>query len=113
MNSSKDQKQIELKITEMVRRIFDGFGPEQIILFGSFENGTENADSDVDLLVVMRITTSRRKQAAEIDLKLVDIGLPKDVIVVTLEEVEKYRDIIGSIIYPALREGKVLYKRAA
>ena len=37
----------------------------------------------------------------------------KDIIVVTPEEVRKYRDVVGSIIYPALREGKVLYERAA
>jgi hypothetical protein len=34
----------------------------------------------------------------------------KDVIVVTAEEVEKYRDVVGTLIYPALREGKVLYE---
>ena len=113
MSSSRDQKQIEAKIEERVRRIVDGFGPERIILFGSFANGTADADSDVDFLVVIRVTTSKRKHAAEIDLALADVGLPKDVIVVTPEEVEKYRDVVGSIIYPALREGKVLYERAA
>jgi len=111
--SSRDQKEIEVKIAEMVRRIVDGFGPERIILFGSFATGTADADSDVDLLVVMRVTTSKRERAAEIDLALADIGLSKDVIVVTPEEVDKYQDVVGSIIYPALREGKVLYERAA
>jgi hypothetical protein len=47
----------------------------------------------------------------EIDVKLAGIGLPKDVIVVTAEEVEKYCDVVGTLIYPALREGKVLYER--
>lgn len=32
---------------------------------------------------------------------------------ITPEEVERYRDTVGTIIYPALREGKVLYERAA
>jgi len=112
MISARDQTQIEAKIAEMVRRIVDGFGPERIILFGSFANGTADADSDVDLLVVMPLNASKRKRAAEIDLALADVGLPKDVIVVTPEEVDKYRDIVGSIIYPALRDGKVLYERA-
>jgi len=39
--------------------------------------------------------------------------LPKDIIVVTPDEVERYRDVVGGIIYPALREGRVLYERAA
>jgi hypothetical protein len=59
----------------------------------------------------MPVTGSKRRTAVEIDLALAGIGLPKDVIVVTPEEVERYRDVVGTIIYPALREGKVLYDR--
>ena len=111
--TTKAREQAEAKIGEMVRRIVERFNPEKIVLFGSFASGTADADSDVDLLVVMPVSTSKRKQAAEIDMLLADVGLPKDVIVVTPEEVEKYRDVVGSIIYPALREGRVLYERAA
>jgi uncharacterized protein len=42
---------------------------------------------------------------------LYDIPVPKDIILVTPEEVERQRDVIGTIIRPALREGKVLYVR--
>jgi len=31
---------------------------------------------------------------------------------VTPEEFEKYRDVLGHILYPAVREGKVLYDAA-
>ena len=110
---TKAQEQAEAKIREMVRRIVEKFDPDKIILFGSFASGTADGDSDVDLLVIMPVTMSKRKQAAQIDLALADVGLPKDVIMVTPEEVEKYHDVVGSIIYPALREGKVLYERAA
>jgi hypothetical protein len=40
------------------------------------------------------------------------MGLPKDVIVVTPEEVERDRNLVGTIIHPALREGKVLHDRS-
>lgn len=100
-------------ISEMVRRIVEDFHPEKIILFGSDAHGTAGPDSDADLLVVMRPSGSKRKTAIQIDLALAGIGLPKDVIVVTPEEVDKYRDTVGTIIYPALREGKVLYERTA
>lgn len=100
-------------IDEMVRRIVGRFDPEKIILFGSHARGTGGPDSDADLLVVMRVAGSKRQAAVEIDLVLAGVGLPKDVIVVTPEEVERYRDTVGTIIYPALREGKVLYERAA
>ncbi|MDX9708015.1 MAG: nucleotidyltransferase domain-containing protein [Trichloromonas sp.] len=98
-------------IAEAVRRIVEGFAPEQIILFGSHARGTAGPDSDADLLVVMPVSGSKRRKAVEIDLALAEIGMPKDVIVVTPEEVERYRNVVGTIIYPAMREGKVLYDR--
>jgi predicted nucleotidyltransferase len=101
------------KIEEMVRRIVEGFDPEKIILFGSSARDEAGPDSDADLLVVMRVEGSKRQKAIEIDLALADLGVPKDILIVTPEEVERYRDIVGTIIYPALREGKVLYERAA
>jgi len=101
----------EQKISEMVRRIVEGFHPDKIILFGSYARGAAGPDSDADLLVVMPVKGSKREKAIEIDVELAGIGLPKDVIVVTAEEVEKYRDVVGTLICPALREGKVLYER--
>jgi len=101
------------KIEEMVRRIVEGFDPDKIILFGSRARGEADSDSDTDLLVVMRVEGSKRRKAIEIDLALAELGIPKDILVVTPEEVARYRDIVGTIIYPALREGKVLYERAA
>jgi predicted nucleotidyltransferase len=40
-------------ICRYVRALVDRFQPERVILFGSYAYGTPNADSDVDLLVVM------------------------------------------------------------
>ena len=99
------------KIDEMVRRIVAKFDPERIILFGSHARGTGGPDSDADLLVVMRPLGSRREQATQIDMELVGVDMPADVIVVTPEDVERKRDVLGTIIRPALREGKVLYER--
>lgn len=100
-------------IEEMVRRIVRYCNPHKIILFGSFARGTAGPDSDVDLLVVLPIEGPRRKKVVEIYRLLAGVGLPKDVLIVTPEELEKYRNIAGTIIRPALLEGKVLYERAA
>jgi predicted nucleotidyltransferase len=99
-------------IDSAVRRIVDRFHPVNIILFGSYARGTADADSDVDLLVVMKVKDSRRRQAVEIDLALSDRTFPPDLIVVTLEEFDKYRDTVGHILYPAVREGKILHDAA-
>lgn len=113
MDLPSDHKITLDRIEEMVRRIAQRFHPERIILFGSHARGTAGPDSDVDLLVVMKVLGGKRQQAMEIDMALADVGLPKDVIVVTPEEVAKYRDLVGTIIRPALLEGKVVYERAA
>ena len=106
-------KDPENKITEAVRRIVQRFRPEKIILFGSRARGDPSPDSDADLLVVMRVRGSRRRKAAQIDMALAGIGMPKDIIVITPEELERFRDIVGTVVYPAVREGKVLYDAAA
>lgn len=104
---------VQKKIEEMVRRIVERFHPQRIILFGSYARGQAEPDSDVDLLVVMPVSGSKRRMAVEIDLALAGMGLPKDIIIVTPEEMARSRDIIGTIVYPAVREGKVMYDRAA
>jgi predicted nucleotidyltransferase len=113
MDPRPDHKTTKDRIEEMIRRIAERFQPERIILFGSHARGTAGPDSDVDLLVVMEVAEGKRQQAIEIDMLLADVGLPKDVIVVTPEDVARYRDLVGTIIRPALLEGKVVYERAA
>jgi len=100
-------------IQAMVERIVERFRPEKIILFGSHARGDGTADSDADLLVVMNVNGSKRQQAVQIDLALEGIMLAADILVATPEEVERYRNCIGSIIREAVREGRVLYDRAA
>ena len=99
------------EIDEMVRRITERFDPDQIILFGSHARGTARPDSDVDLLVVMPVAGSKRETQIAIRCALHDIHVAKDIIVATPDEVERRRNIVGTIIRPALREGKVLYAR--
>lgn len=100
-------------IQEMARRIVEKFDPVQVILFGSYARGTAGPDSDVDLLVVMPVEGSRHERVVEIRVAINGMGLAKDVFVVTPEEVEKYRNVVGTIIKEAVREEKVLYDRAA
>jgi uncharacterized protein len=100
-------------LDEIVNRIVRGFHPEKIILFGSRARGTAGPDSDVDLAVVMNVEGSKRQKATEIDLALFGVDVPIDVIVMRPEELERNRNQIGMLLYPALREGKVLYERAA
>ena len=58
----------------------------------------------------MPVAGSRRKKATEIEMTLLGIDLPVDLIVATPEEVERQRDKKGSIFHAALRDGVVLYE---
>ncbi len=101
------------QISQMVNRLVQVASPEQIILFGSRATGSARLDSDVDFLVVMPLTKSRRRTEGDLHAALVNSELAKDIIVVTPEELDRYRNVPGTIIQPALATGKVVYRRAA
>jgi predicted nucleotidyltransferase len=113
VQSAGSANTVQITIAEMVRRIVERFHPERIILFGSHARGTAGPHSDVDLLVVMQTQGSKRRCAVEIYGLLAGMGVPKDVIVVTPEEFEAYRDAPGTVIKTAWQEGKILHDRAA
>jgi len=96
-------------LDEVVRRIVEVAQPEKIILFGSAVRGEMGPNSDVDLLVVKPDVVHRGHLAGDIYVNLIGVGQAVDVIVVTPEDIERYRNAIGLVIEPALREGKVIY----
>ncbi len=99
------------KIQALVNRIAEQFHPDKVILFGSYARGTPTPDSDVDLLVIMQYSGRRLDLLQKIRKSLQDIPFPKDIVVRSPEEVEKYGRYIGTLLYPALKEGQVLYEK--
>jgi len=112
-NGMPKTKKLSVKaaIREMVRRIVKQFDPEKIILFGSQARGDAGPDSDVDLLVVMRVEGSKFDKTVEIRGTLHDIDVSKDVVVTTPEDFAWRSKHVGTIEYPAVKEGKVVYER--
>jgi len=106
------QIEIDNMLDEMVKKIVEQFHPDKIILFGSYARNEYTEDSDFDILVVMPVENSQRQKANEIDLALSDRTMPMDVIVVTPEQFDRQKNLIGTIVYQAAREGKVIYERA-
>jgi predicted nucleotidyltransferase/DNA-binding XRE family transcriptional regulator len=100
------------EVRAMVVRVVDLFQPEQVILFGSHARGDARPDSDVDLLIVMRASGSRRETQLNVRRSLRDIPLPKDVVVTTPEDFAWRREVVGTIERAASREGRVLYARS-
>jgi predicted nucleotidyltransferase len=99
----------ERTIQEIVRRIVEVAHPQQIVLFGSAARGNMGPHSDVDLLVVIERQVHRRRLAQSIYCNLVGVGFAADVVVVTTEDLRRYKERPGTVIRSALAEGKVIY----
>ena len=66
--------------------------------------------SDVDLLVVMPDGVHRRHTAQHLYRALMRLGIAKDIVVVTESDVRLYGDNPSLVLYPALREGREIYR---
>ena len=99
----------EKDLEELVRRIVEVADPEKIILFGSAATGRMGAHSDLDVLVIKGGSYDHHALTVDIYAALSDIEYPKDILVVTPEQVERYKDSFCLVLYPALREGKAIY----
>ena len=98
-------------ISTMTARIVRNFHPVQIILFGSHARGEADPQSDVDLLVVLSELTDKRKTAVDIRRTLADLPVAKDIFVTTPEELARQRNLVGTTLRAAQREGEILYER--
>jgi predicted nucleotidyltransferase len=107
MSRITKKTKMQVQIDRMVKRIVRKFHPEKIILFGSHARGDAGPDSD--LLVVLPVEGSKREKRIEIRLALHDIKVAKDILVSTPGEFGWRKDFVGTIEWPAAREGKVLY----
>ena len=99
----------EETLKEIIRRIVKVAQPEKIILFGSAARGEMGPHSDVDLLVVKRGKFHQGRLTGQIYMNLHGVGQAVDVILVTPEQVERYRKTHFLVIAPALREGREVY----
>ena len=95
-------------LDEIVQRIVEVAQPEKIILFGSAAKGEMGPNSDVDILVI-KSGVHRRRLAQTLYVNMVGVGQAVNIVVVTPEDVERYKDSFALVIEPALREGKVVY----
>lgn len=100
-------------VADLVKRVVAAAKPEKIVLFGSAARGEMGPDSDYDLLVIKGGKFNRSRVTVAIIRALRGKGAPVDFVVVTPDEVERYRDTHCLVICPALREGKVVYDSQA
>lgn len=100
-------------LEQITQRIVEGFHPQRLILFGSRARGDERRDSDVDLLIIAPSTEPRWRRAAPVYRALAGLGVPKDIVWWTPEEIAEWRGVKTHFITTVLREGIVLYENPA
>jgi predicted nucleotidyltransferase len=83
--------------------------PLKIILFGSYGYGTPNADSDLDICIVKKEIKSKYQEQKKIRIRLKDLSISKDILVVGEEEYDFYKNEYGSVFMDIERKGKVLW----
>jgi predicted nucleotidyltransferase len=96
---------------EIVDKIANSVNPLKIYLFGSYAYGTPDPDSDIDLAVILPTVSSKHKESVKLYKLLSGIGLPKDIIVSSLEEFDFYKNEPGSVFKTINEKGVVLYAR--
>ncbi len=96
-------------ILEIKNRIVKEVHPEKIILFGSYAYGNPTKDSDLDLLVILPTEEPMHRRVTRIRKLLRDINIPKDIIVYTPQEVEKWKNASAAFITSIIKEGMVIY----
>jgi len=96
-------------LDDIIERIVEAAQPEKIILFGSAARGDMGRDSDVDLLVVKGGENSWAVMGWIYE-SLYGVDAAVDAVVVSPEEVERYKDTHALIVKPALQEGRVVYE---
>lgn len=109
-----DGKTLGEWVPTVVADVVEAYHPLKVILFGSVARGEEGPDSDLDLLVVLDEVdpTERVRLMGEIR-SAISAPVAIDVFVTDPKECERRKDIVGSMHYWPLREGRVVYERAA
>jgi predicted nucleotidyltransferase len=98
-------------VDEIVSKIVAALHPRRIVLFGSRARGEGGSESDLDLLVEMESDRTPLERIRAIDALFAHRRWAMDLVVYTPEEVRRFKDVLGTLLYTIEREGKVLYER--
>ena len=93
----------------IIERIVDVAAPKRVILFGSAARGDSGHASDVDLLII-KDDEDALTVMSRIYGEMQGVGVAVDALVVSSEDVERYKDSHSLIIKPALQDGVVVYR---
>ena len=112
MTTSEPPEETEV-LDEIVRRIVQVADPDKIILFGSRARREADEESDHDLLIIAPSEEPTWRRTVPVLMAMRGITVPCDVLWRTSEEVEQWQAASSHVLSRAVREGRVVYERAA
>lgn len=86
--------------------------PKRIILFGSRARGGAAEGSDIDLMVVEERPVNRFAEMVRLNRLLRSFDIPIDLLVVSEEKFQYWRDTPGNVYFEAASDGAILYEAA-
>ncbi len=101
---------IKDRIEEFVNRVVSRFKPEKVILFGSHASGESEANSDVDILIIMDFDGRPHQKAFEIR-KSIQRTFPLDLLVRRADYITHRLNQEDFFLNEIINNGKVLYER--
>ena len=111
MNTTPD---VQRTIQKVLRRLVQGYQPQQIILFGSLAYGNPDPDSDIDLLIIKDTDETPLERRVRVRQLVSDPErrIPFSSLVLTPGELA-HRLALGDPFYQEITtRGKVLYTHA-
>lgn len=97
------------KLEEIKKKIVEAVFPEKIILFGSYAKGDATEESDIDIVVVWETDLNPHERNLFLDKLFSRRNFPLDIFAFTKKEVERLKDIPGTLLYEVFHYGKVIY----
>jgi len=95
---------------EVLQRLISAYAPERIYLFGSTGRGATQADSDIDLMIVVPDNANAVRRRSRLAYQVLrGTGTAVDVLVWTKRSFEERLHLKASLPATVIREGKLLY----
>ena len=98
------------EIQAFANEIVTRYQPDQIVLFGSYADGTANEGSDVDMLVVFPFDGSTLDMSLEI-LRATNPRFPIDLLARTPEKIAARKQAGDTFVNEIFAHGRMLYER--
>lgn len=104
-----DRREVNDIIQNILEKLIAAYAPQKIILFDSYAYGAPTPDSDLNLLVIMDTNLPPLERYVRLRQVIGPLDIPVDIFVLTLEEFEETKDVIGGLAYAPAKYGRVVY----